>query len=71
MDVTATPNLISFRRWCRSAIDHRRHFIDTGQCAIGTGGQLGGDGDSRAFVFTEAGEVAVLALTATRLVSRE
>ena len=46
MDVTATPNLISFRMWCRSAIDHRRHSIDTGQCAIGTGGQFGGGGNT-------------------------
>ena len=34
-DVLVTPNLISFRRLCRSAIDHHRPSTDTGQCAIG------------------------------------
>ena len=33
--VTAAPNLISFGRLCRSAIDHRRHSTNAGQCAIG------------------------------------
>ena len=28
-----------FGRLCRSEIDHRRHSTDTGQYAIGTGGQ--------------------------------
>jgi len=39
MDVTATPNLISFRRLCRSEIDHQQS-TNTGQCAIGMGGQF-------------------------------
>ena len=29
------------------AIDHHRHSTDTGQCAIGTGGQFGGGGNMR------------------------
>ncbi len=45
--VTTDSNSISFRRLCRSAIDHRRHSTDTGQYAIGTGGQFGGGGDNR------------------------
>ena len=44
-DVLVTPNLISFRRLCRSAIDHHRPSTDTGQCAIGMGGQFGVGGD--------------------------
>ena len=32
--VTADSNSISFSRLCRSAIDHHRHSINTGQCAI-------------------------------------
>ena len=42
--VTATSNLISFRRLCRSAIDHRRQSTNTGQCAIGTVVSLGAAG---------------------------
>ncbi len=43
--VTAASNSISFRRLCRSAIDHRRHSTNPGQCAIGMGGQFGGGGN--------------------------
>ena len=38
--VPADSKLISCERLCRSAIDHRRHTTNTGQCAIGTGGQF-------------------------------
>ena len=38
---TADSNLISFSRLCRSAIDHHRHSTNTGQYAIGAGGQFG------------------------------
>ena len=37
--VPADSNLISFGRWCRSAIDHHRDSIVTGQYVIGTGDQ--------------------------------
>ena len=43
--VPADSNLISFCRLCRSAIDHHRHSTNSGQCAIGAGGQFGGDGN--------------------------
>ncbi len=46
--VTAASNSISFRRLCRSAIDHHRHSTDAGRCAIGRGGQFGGGGNRRA-----------------------
>ena len=47
-DVPAAPNLISFGRWCRSAIDHHRQSTNTGQCAIGTGGKFGVGGNTAA-----------------------
>ena len=43
-------NTISFRRLCRSAIDHRHQSTNTGQYAIGTGGQFGGGGNNQADV---------------------
>jgi len=43
--VTADSNSISFRRLCRSAIDHRRRSTSTGQCAIGRSGQFGVGGN--------------------------
>ena len=43
--VTADSNLIG--RLYRSAIDHRRHSTDAGQCAIGRGSQFGGGGNNR------------------------
>ena len=42
--VTADCNLIRFRRLYRSAIDHRHQSTNTGQYAIGMGGQFGGGG---------------------------
>ena len=46
--VTAAPNLISFGRWCRSAIDHRRQsqiLVSTqsaGVVSLGSAGTKGG-----------------------------
>ena len=42
--VLAASNSISFERLCRSAIDHHRQLTGTGQCAIGTGVNLGAAG---------------------------
>ena len=44
--VTAAPNLTSFRRLCRSAIDHDRQSTNTGQCADRPGVQFGGGGNT-------------------------
>ena len=40
-----------FRRVVPIAIDHHRHSTDTGQCAIGTGGQFGGGGSTVDLLF--------------------